>query len=100
MIQKTLFAGIVVGHQPQPGASQLFKAGELAGDQGQEENCERRLDCEKYSGLSFKWKKNIVEEKQILVRYPDAQRGVLPEVPWRVWEPAGESEFSSRALHP
>ena len=57
MIQKTLFAGIVVGHQPQPGAPQLFKAGELAGDQGQEENCERRLDCEKYSGLSFKWKK-------------------------------------------
>ena len=57
MIQKTLFAGIVVGHQPQPGASQLFEAGELAGDQGQEENCERRLDWEKYSGLSFKWKK-------------------------------------------
>ena len=45
-------------------------------------------------------KKNIVEEKQVLVRYPDAQGGVLPEVPWRVWEPAGESEFNSRALHP
>ena len=42
----------------------------------------------------------IKEEQQILVSYPDAQRGVLPEVPWRVWEPAGESEFNSRALHP
>ena len=39
-------------------------------------------------------------KKQMLVRYPDAQRGVLPEVPWRVWEPAGEFEFNSRALHP
>ena len=41
-----------------------------------------------------------MEEKQIFVTCPDAQRGVLPEVPWRVWEPAGESEFNSRALHP
>ena len=53
MIQKTLFAGIVVGHQPEPGASQLFKAGELAGDQGQEENCERRLDWEKILWIGF-----------------------------------------------
>ena len=47
-------------------------------------------------------KKNIFDypgRKQILIRYPDAQRA-LPEVPWRVWEPAGESEFNSRALHP
>ena len=53
------------------------------------------LDCllNEKIGLSCK-------KKQILVRYPVAQRWVLPEVPWRVWEPAGESEFNSRALHP
>ena len=53
MMQKTLFAGIIVGHQPEPGASQLFKAGELAGDQGQQENCERRLDWEKILWIVF-----------------------------------------------